>query len=83
MDICKQSAGNIAIVGEGGIGKTTFLHQLMSDEFLDQNGVVKNYKYGDSIPFFIELNRCPEKIREWYDETIGKTNFIARYKHNF
>ena len=41
MDICKQSAGNIAIVGEGGIGKTTFLHQLMSDEFLDQNGVEK------------------------------------------
>ena len=33
MDICKTSTENIAIVGEGGIGKTTFLHQLMREEY--------------------------------------------------
>lgn len=41
MDICKSSAENIAIVGEGGIGKTTFLHQLMRGEFLDGFNEVK------------------------------------------
>ncbi len=79
MDICKSGTENIAIVGEGGIGKTTFLHQLMKEEFLNKNGKERKYKSGCPVPFFIELNRCPEQIREWYNEALGKTNFITRY----
>ena len=79
IDICKSSTENISIVGEGGIGKTTFLHQLMSEEFFCKNGKEKKYKSGCSVPFFIELNRCPEQIKEWHNESLGKTNFITRY----
>lgn len=79
MDICKSSEENIAIVGEGGIGKTTFLHQLMREEFLDKNGMEKKYRSGCPVAFFIELNRCPEQIKDWYNEALGKTNFITRY----
>ena len=79
MDICKSGKENIAIVGEGGIGKTTFLHQLMREEFVNKNGKERKYKSGCPVPFFIELNRCPEQIKEWYNEALGKTNFITRY----
>lgn len=79
MDICKQGRDNISIVGEGGIGKTTFLHQWMRGEFLDGNGKERRYKSGCPVPFFIELNRCPEQMKDWYQEALGKTNFITRY----
>lgn len=79
MDICKSGTENIAIVGEGGIGKTTFLHQLMKEEFLTKNGEERRYKTGCPVPIFIELNRCPEQIKDWYCEALGKTNFITRY----
>lgn len=78
MDICKSGTENIAIVGEGGIGKTTFLHQLMKEAFLNDNGKEKKYKSGYPVPFFIELNRCPVQIKDWYDDGLGKTNFITR-----
>lgn len=78
MDICKSGEENIAIVGEGGIGKTTFLHQLMRGEFLNDNGKERKYKSGCPVPFFIELNRCPEQIKDWYQEPLRKTNFITR-----
>lgn len=78
-DICISSTENIAIIGEGGIGKTTFLHQLMRNEFLDKNGKRREYRTGCPVPFFIELNRCPEQIKDWYNDALGKTNFITRY----
>lgn len=79
MDICKSSMKNIAITGEGGIGKTTFLHHLMREEFLDENEVQREFRTGGPIPFFIELNLCPGQIKDWYDESLGKSNFITRY----
>lgn len=89
MDICRNSTENIAIIGNGGIGKTTFLHQLMSDEFFGDAFATNNfpmsgtdtvtYEEGRTIPFFIELNRCPEQIDTWYDDFLHKTNFITRY----
>lgn len=51
MDICKSSMKNIAITGEGGIGKTTFLHHLMREEFLDENEVQREFRTGGPIPF--------------------------------
>ena len=78
-DLCAQSDADIAIVGDGGIGKTTFLQHLMEAEFLAPDGSVRRYMRNRPVPFFIELNRCPDHIRDWYDSALGKTNFITRY----
>lgn len=79
VDICSNSNEDIAVVGVGGIGKTTFLQQLLSEEFIFANGSKKEYKSGNPIPFFIELNHCPEDIEKWYVSSLNKTNFITRY----
>lgn len=78
-DLCAQSDADIAIVGDGGIGKTTFLQHLMEAEFLAPDGSARRHMRNRPVPFFIELNRCPDHIRDWYDSTLGKTNFITRY----
>jgi len=78
-DLCAQSDSDIAIVGDGGIGKTTFLQHLMEAEFLAPDGSTRRYMGKRPVPFFIELNRCPDHIRNWYDGALGKTNFITRY----
>lgn len=82
MDICRGSTGNIAVIGDGGIGKTTFLHQMMAEEFSVPGTdplTPSKYMSGRPVPFFIELNRCPDTIQDWYDDTLRKTNFITRY----
>lgn len=78
-DLCAQSDADIAIVGDGGIGKTTFLQHLMEAEFLVADGSASRHMRNRPVPIFIELNRCPDHIRDWYDSTLGKTNFITRY----
>lgn len=78
-DLCAQFNSDIAIVGDGGIGKTTFLQHLMENEFLMPDGSARRYMRNRPVPFFIELNRCPDHIRDWYDNTLRKTNFITRY----
>lgn len=78
-DLCAQSGNNIAIVGDGGIGKTTFPQHLMETEFLAPDGSERRHMRNRPVPFFIELNRCPDHIRNWYDSPLGKTNFITRY----
>ena len=69
----KYAEQNIALIGEGGIGKTTFLLKIM--ERFHQSETQEH----TPIPIFIELNRCPAKIGEWYSEKSNKTNFITRY----
>lgn len=78
-DLCAQSDSDIAIIGDGGIGKTTFLQHLMEEEFLTSDGNARRYMRNRPVPFFIELNRCPDHIRDWYDGVLRKTNFITRY----
>lgn len=78
-DLCAQSDSDVAIVGDGGIGKTTFLQHLMEEEFLAPDGSARRHMRNRPVPFFIELNRCPDHIRNWYDSALGKTNFITRY----
>lgn len=87
MELCAEDNSHIAVIGNGGIGKTTFLHQLMSESYakkiLSDTGETilqpLPYQTGRPIPFFIELNRCPESIGSWYDDNLRKTNFITRY----
>lgn len=64
---------NVSIIGEGGIGKTTFLLKLMEKAFEAE------YDEKMAVPIFIELNRCPAQVGEWYAAKSQKTNFITRY----
>jgi GTPase SAR1 family protein len=74
QDILNEyAANNISIIGEGGIGKTTFLLKLMESVY--ESG----YDDKAAVPVFIELNRCPAQIGEWYSAKNQKTNFITRY----
>ena len=77
-DIYNSSAKNIIIIGEGGIGKTTFLHELMCKSFGTERDP-REYNMDEAIPLFIELNRCPNNIVSWYDNYQKKSNFITRY----
>lgn len=79
MQLCAGSQDDIAIVGDGGIGKTTFLQQLLLEMFTQKDGSLTKYELGNVVPFFIELNRCPDHISEWYNSSLRKTNFITRY----
>ena len=78
-ELCAQSTEDIAVVGDGGIGKTTFLQNLLEAEFLLPNGEIRSYPQNHPVPFFIELNRCPDHIGDWYEDSLRKTNFITRY----
>lgn len=79
LNYCKFSDENLAIIGVGGIGKTTFLQQILHDIFISETGDISEYTQKTIVPFFIELNRCPEHIKDWYDSSYQKTNFITRY----
>lgn len=79
MELCMNCKDDILVIGDGGIGKTTFLQQILQDEFLTDSGKLRRYKTGRPVPFFIELNRCPDHIGSWYDDSLKKTNFITRY----
>lgn len=79
MDICKEENKDISVIGEGGIGKTTFLQQLLEEEFWDKEKKPTVYASGRPIPIFIELRRCPAQIDQWYEDIYKKTNFITRY----
>ena len=64
---------HLVLMGEGGIGKTTFLaHQL--SVLLKEKGQMP-----DMVPVYVELNRCPNIIGQWYSSRYGKTNYITRY----
>lgn len=81
-EICKNTKDDLVIIGEGGIGKTTFLQQILEESFLIDHGFEKEYlsfRQGYQVPIFIELNRCPLTVGDWYDPLYKKTNFITRY----
>ena len=60
-------------MGEGGIGKTTFLAHQLSVLLKEKE------QMPDMIPVYVELNRCPNVIGQWYSSKYGKTNYITRY----
>lgn len=76
-DIYDATSDNIAITGEGGIGKTTFLQKLLEISYGTELKP-KSYTNNCIIPIFIELNRCPKNINGWFESQYNKTNFITR-----
>lgn len=74
-DFYNKSDTHIAIIGNGGTGKTTFLYHLLEQCF-NHN---LEYTPGMQIPIFIELNRCPDNCADWYNDSLKKINYITRY----
>lgn len=64
---------HLVLMGEGGIGKTTFLAHQLSVLLKDKE------QMPDMIPVYVELNRCPNIIGQWYSSKYRKTNYITRY----
>lgn len=75
VELCNATSEHVAIIGNGGTGKTTFLQHLMDETFKQSPEQAAD----SPIPIFVELNRCPADIGRWYDESLRKTNFITRY----
>lgn len=74
-ELCKAINGHVAIIGNGGTGKTTFLHYLIEQSFAQSPE-----KFSDLLVYiFIELNRCPTDIVHWHNDPSRKTKFITRY----
>lgn len=69
----KYADSHIALIGEGGIGKTTFLLKTMERI----HGTAENME--KVTPIFVELNRCPPQIGEWFSKSRQKSDFITRY----
>ena len=74
-ELCKAINDHVAIIGNGGTGKTTFLHYLIEQSFAQSPE-----KFSDlPVYIFIELNRCPTDIVHWHNDPSRKTKFITRY----
>ncbi len=73
-NIIQNGKKNMLIIGEGGIGKTTFFYNLLKNEFRSKS-LLKN----SMIPIYVELNSCPPEIGNWYNIETHCTNFVFRY----
>ena len=70
MDAINASDGNLYLIGEGGIGKTTALVKIMEEDF--KNG----YSDGCRVPIFVELSFAPDSKGEWLEG--DRSTFILR-----
>lgn len=50
-----DSEANIALIGTGGIGKTTILQKLMADAYAD-----REYQAGAKVRLYVELGKAPD-----------------------
>lgn len=79
-ELIEESQNNIALTGVGGIGKTSCLQKMLYDKFGEPDSKTPPALHlGNQIPFYIELNKCPLNIMDWFDPVLHKTNFITRY----
>ena len=74
-ELADQNTDHLAVIGTGGIGKTTYLQSVLEENYLNGKGYVTNLP----VPVFIELYYCPADLGRWSDEMTGRTNFIIRY----
>lgn len=70
-DVIRSNDGNIYLIGEGGIGKTTALFHIMKEAYHD-----KLYSENVQIPIFVELSYAPQTYGRLYEN--GLSSFIRR-----
>ncbi len=64
--------GNLYLIGEGGIGKTTALFRIMEQHYKESP-----YDPKGEIPLFVALNRAPISFERWYNDPKGfESRFI-------
>ncbi|MBQ1615952.1 MAG: hypothetical protein II086_01715, partial [Ruminococcus sp.] len=64
--------GNLYLIGEGGIGKTTALFRIMEQHYKESP-----YDPNGEIPLFVALNRAPISFERWYNDPNGfESRFI-------
>ena len=64
--------GNLYLIGEGGIGKTTALFRIMEQHYKESL-----YDPNGEIPLFVALNRAPISFERWYNDPNGfESRFI-------
>lgn len=73
-DLISQNTDNIAVIGTGGIGKTTYLQNVLEESYLQQG----DYALNEPVPIFIELFHCLVDLGSRRDRDSGRTNFISR-----
>ena len=73
-DFVDQNTSHLAVIGTGGIGKTTYLQSILEESY----GWKERYSEDEPVPIFIELYHCPPILECWYEEMVGKSNFITR-----
>ena len=73
-EIMENGQEHLALIGTGGIGKTTYLQSLLEECYLDHD-VLEEDK---PVSIFVELFRCPSSIDHWTDRVSGNTNFVIR-----
>lgn len=78
MDMIANNPGNLYLVGEGGIGKTTALFSIMEEIYgpgNDENDIDRHRMSGQ-VPIFIELSKAPDTYGRLYEG--GHSTFIKR-----
>ncbi len=70
LDAIKNTGGNLYLIGEGGIGKTTSLIHIMEETYGN------DYSQTDQVPIFVELSFAPDKNGKWIEPR--KSTFIFR-----
>ena len=72
-DALESKHGNLYLIGEGGIGKTTAMFST-----IEQNYKENTYDPTAEIPLFIELNRAPGVFGRWYKGSEGMKSCFVR-----
>ncbi len=68
----ETTQGNLYLIGEGGIGKTTALFRIMEQHYKESP-----YDPNGEIPLFVALNRAPISFERWYNDPNGfESRFI-------
>ncbi|MBQ3869460.1 MAG: TIR domain-containing protein, partial [Clostridia bacterium] len=72
LDAIKEEKGDLYLIGQGGIGKTTALMKIM------ENAYKEPYTGDTQIPVFIELSFAPDSDGEGKVYENGRSTFIKR-----
>ncbi|MBQ1847158.1 MAG: TIR domain-containing protein [Clostridia bacterium] len=70
IDAVNAAKGNLYLIGEGGIGKTTALIRIMEEAY------GKEYSDKCRIPIFVELSFAPDRKGKWIEGM--RSTFILR-----
>ena len=72
-DAIASKRGNLYLIGEGGIGKTTAMFSI-----IEQSYKGNAYDPTVEIPLFVELNRAPGIFGRWYKGSEGMKSCFLR-----